>query len=102
MIYRAKEASPTGRGWNEEVKTILKTELKRRKVTYNELAERLTAMGVEETERNIRTKISRGNFTAVFFLQCLAAIGSRNLRFDWYDDERVGLDLSHLSKLPQQ
>jgi hypothetical protein len=28
-----------------------------------------------DTERNIANKISRGGFTAVFFLQCMEAIG---------------------------
>jgi hypothetical protein len=28
-----------------------------------------------ESERNIANKIARGSFTAVFFVQCLAAIG---------------------------
>src|SRR5215469_2364280 len=31
--------------------------------------------GAEIIEPTLRNKISRGNFTAVFFLQCLAALG---------------------------
>lgn len=46
------------------------------------VAERLTAMAVPETETNIKNKISRGGFTAVFFLQCLKAIGVSTLRID--------------------
>lgn len=68
--------------WPEEAKAVLKAELKRRKVGYRELAERLTAMGTPETERNIANKISRGGFTAAFFLQCLKAIDVTNLRLD--------------------
>jgi len=47
---------------------------------YRELAEKLTAMGIPESERNIANKISRGGFTAVFFLQCLEALGAKELR----------------------
>jgi hypothetical protein len=36
-------------------------------------------MGVHETERNIANKISRGGFTAVFFVQCLTAIGATRI-----------------------
>ena len=61
--------------WQAHVKGILKAELKRRNVSYRQLAERLEEMGIHETERNINNKISRGGFTAVFFLQCLKAIG---------------------------
>ena len=63
-------------------KAILKAELKRRNIGYRELAEKLTAMGSPETDRNIANKISRGGFTAAFFLQCLLAIGAQTLRLD--------------------
>lgn len=65
--------------WQNRVKGILKAELKRRNVSYKQLAERLEAMGIHETERNINNKISRGGFTAVFFVQCLAAIGLKTV-----------------------
>ncbi|MDX5364999.1 MAG: DUF6471 domain-containing protein [Alphaproteobacteria bacterium] len=68
--------------WAEKVKGLLKSELKRRNVSYRELAEKLAALGIHETERNIANKISRGGFTAVFLVQCLEAIGSQSLRLD--------------------
>jgi Domain of unknown function (DUF6471) len=66
--------------WQERVKGLLKAELKRRNVGYRELADKLSAMGFSETERNIANKIARGGFTAVFFVQCLEAIGCHTLR----------------------
>lgn len=66
--------------WEAKVKGLLKAELKRRNVSYGELVERLAAVGVVDSEPNIRNKISRGKFTAVFFLQCLEAIGASSLR----------------------
>ncbi len=66
--------------WQERAKGILKAELKRRNVSYRDLAERLEAMGIEESDRNIANKISRGGFTAVFFLQCMEAIGARTIQ----------------------
>ncbi|MGO8608922.1 DUF6471 domain-containing protein [Rhizobium johnstonii] len=39
-------------------------------------------MGIEENEPNIRNKISRGKFTAVFLLQCLTAIEAKTLRLE--------------------
>jgi len=68
--------------WSERVKGLLKAELKRRNIGYRELAEKLTAMGIPETERNIANKISRGGFTAAFFVQCLVAIGCTSLRLE--------------------
>src|SRR4051812_42943641 len=62
--------------WQESVKRVLKSELTRKGTTYKELAERLKALGVQDiTEANLKNKISRGTFSAVFFFQCLAAIG---------------------------
>lgn len=66
--------------WPEKVKGMLKSELKRRNVTYAELVEKLAEVGVKDTEPNIRNKIARGGFTAVFFVQCLEAIGVKELR----------------------
>ena len=65
--------------WQDRVKGILKAELKRRGVSYKQLAEKLAEIGVNESERNINNKISRGGFTAVFFVQCLTAIGCHTL-----------------------
>ena len=66
--------------WPARVKGLLKAELKKKGVSYRDLAERLTAMGIPETEANIANKISRGGFTAVFFVQCLIAIGAHIVR----------------------
>ena len=68
--------------WANKVKGLLKAELKRRNIGYRELAEKLTAMGVPETERNLANKISRGGFTAAFLIQCLVAIGCQSLRLE--------------------
>jgi hypothetical protein len=61
-------------------KNLLKGELKRRGITYAGLAEKLAAIGVNENERNLNNKISRGGFTAAFLLQCLTAIEVQDLR----------------------
>tara|TARA_R100001224_G_scaffold94701_2_gene64170 strand:- start:1276 stop:1671 length:396 start_codon:yes stop_codon:yes gene_type:complete len=68
--------------WEDRVKTLLKVELKRQNVTYAELVGKLADIGVMDSEPNIRNKISRGKFTAVFLIQCLAAIGVDTLRLD--------------------
>ncbi len=66
--------------WNVEAKGILKAEIARRHLTYRDLVERLAAMGTAETEANLRNKISRGGFSAGFFVQCLVAIGAHSVR----------------------
>ena len=68
--------------WEDRVKGLLKAELKRRNVTYAELVGKLADLGVMDSEPNIRNKISRGKFTAVFLIQCLEAVGATSLRLD--------------------
>lgn len=66
--------------WEDRVKGMLKAELKRRGVTYADLVGKLAELGVMDSEPNIRNKISRGKFTAVFLVQCLDAIGASSVR----------------------
>jgi hypothetical protein len=72
----------TDRDWQAKVKGLLKAELKRRNVTYADLAAKLGEMGIRESPENIANKISRGGFTAVFLTQCLTAIGCQFLRLE--------------------
>ncbi|WP_417691713.1 DUF6471 domain-containing protein [Roseibium sp.] len=66
--------------WEARAANLLKAELKRKGVTYSQLVEKLAEIGVDEKEVNVRNKLSRGKFTAAFFLQCLAAIGQTEVR----------------------
>ena len=72
--------APDGEAWEARAKNVLKAELKRRGIGYKELAERLTAIGVSENEPNIRNKLARGKFTAVFLMQVMSAIGATEVR----------------------
>ncbi len=68
--------------WNMLAANILKAELKRRGITYDQLHEKLTALGINDTTNSIKVKVSRGAFQFAFFLQCAAAIGIKNLRLE--------------------
>jgi 3-mercaptopyruvate sulfurtransferase SseA len=70
------------RDWEAKVKGILKGELKRRNVSYADLADKLAAVGIKDNERNIANKIARGSFTAVFFVQCLEVIGCQTVHLN--------------------
>lgn len=65
--------------WTIRAKNILKAELKRRGVSYRELSERLAEKGVSLSEQGVNNKISRGGFTAGFFVLCLDAIGAQSI-----------------------
>lgn len=68
--------------WEAKAKGLLKAEIKKKNLNYQQVVDAMQAMGVSETERNFRNKIGRGKFTAVFMLQVMEAIGCRSLSLD--------------------
>lgn len=68
--------------WNKLASGILKAELKRRDISYEQLVAMLDKIGVKETLASILNKMSRGSFQFSFFLQCAGVIGIKNLRFN--------------------
>lgn len=66
--------------WETKAANLLKAELKRKGVTYAQLVEKLSDIGISEKEANVRNKLSRGKFSAAFLLQCLTAIEIHTLQ----------------------
>ena len=75
-----RKSDPVTVDYENKAKNILKGELKRRGVTYAHLAGRLAENGVQENERNLNNKISRGGFSAAFMILCLESIGCSDIR----------------------
>ena len=73
---------PERTDWEAKARGLLRAEMAKQGLTYNQLVERLKAVGVTDDERNLRNKVSRGKFTAAFLLQCLAALGTHTLHLD--------------------
>lgn len=63
------------KSWEEAVKNMLRAEMMRQGVSYAALAQRLALIGVEDNELNLKNKVGRGRFTAVFLMQCFKALG---------------------------
>jgi hypothetical protein len=53
---------------------FIKAELKRADVTYEQLAEKLKAHGLNETRDSIAAKLKRGTFAATFLIGVIAAL----------------------------
>jgi hypothetical protein len=66
--------------WSDDVKRLLRVEMTRRGVTYEQLSEKLATIGIGDSPVNVRNKVARGKFTAAFLVQCLMALGVRSLR----------------------
>lgn len=68
--------------WNGKVKRLLKSELVRKGISNSDLVILLERIGIEETKSSIDSKISRGTFSASFFLQCLTVIGCEKIEIE--------------------
>ena len=68
---------PERTDWEARARGIIRGEMARQNITYAQLVEKLAEIGVQDDERNLRNKVSRGKFTAAFLLQCMDAIGVR-------------------------
>ena len=84
MMFSAswKAVEMSGDRWADKAKRLLGAEMVKRDANYDDLANRLHQMGIEETSVNIRNKIARGKFMASFLLKCFVAMGVQNLRLE--------------------
>lgn len=70
------------KAWTKQATNIIKAELSRKGVTYDQLQEKMAALGIDETANAINVKINRGTFSFVFFIQVMKAIGAKTLRLE--------------------
>ena len=61
--------------WEQLARNLVRGQLMTRGMSYAALRDALAGIGVEDTEGAIKSKLSRGRFSAVFFLQCMTALG---------------------------
>jgi hypothetical protein len=72
--------------WNNKVKRILKSELIKRGISNADLVLLLKEIDIHETKASIDSKISRGTFSASFFLQCLSVIGCNKIEMEEFEN----------------
>ena len=68
--------------WTNKATNVLKAEIKRSGIGYEELVKRLSAIGVDESYKGLANKINRGSFTFIFFMQCMKALDKSSIRLD--------------------
>lgn len=66
----------------EFVKSCLKQEMSKRDLTYSQMVDKLNELGINETFGGFRNKMSRGTFSASFFIQCLSMLGCKNVKLE--------------------
>ena len=79
----AAKSDPVTIEFETRAKNLLKGELKRRGITYAQLAEKLAQIGVTENERNLSSKPSGGSFTLLSCSNVSSLLGRRNYRINF-------------------
>jgi hypothetical protein len=72
--------------WEELARNMLRAELMQQGMSYAKLRDALAEIGIEDTEGAIKSKMSRGRFSAVFFLQCMTVIGVDSIKMPGLPD----------------
>lgn len=72
-----RKDAPINAEYQEKAKALLRDMIGG---DYAMLAEKLNAMGIEISARGLENKISRGGFSAAFFLQCTDAVGAKAVK----------------------
>lgn len=72
----ARKDDPINVDFEERAKRLLREAMDARGVTVAELTERLRGIGVTLSKGGVANKISRGGFSAAFFLMCMEVIGA--------------------------
>lgn len=67
----------TNSPWQLRAKKIIKVEMLKHDISYEQLSELMRAAGIDESAGALKTKINRGTFSAAFLLQVLDVIGCK-------------------------
>nr|WP_299507790.1 DUF6471 domain-containing protein [Cypionkella sp.] len=72
----ARKDDPINVDFEDRAKRLLREAMDAKGLTVAELTERLKGIGVTMSVGGVANKISRGGFSAAFFLMCMDAISS--------------------------
>jgi hypothetical protein len=68
--------------WNRLACNLLKSELAKAGIGYEELIRRLAEIGITESYKGIANKINRGTYSFTFFMQCMKALNQKSFRLE--------------------
>ena len=68
--------------FKKEASKIIKIELTKKGLDYEQLAQKMKDIGIEETKANIANKLHRGTFSFVYALQIFKALGLKKLNLE--------------------
>jgi hypothetical protein len=82
--------------WRQLVQRLLKAEMSRRGVKYQDLSQRLSSIGVNQSADNLRNKVNKGIMGADLLLQIMYVLNMRRIErediLDIFNDMGTKLD----------
>jgi Domain of unknown function (DUF6471) len=87
IFFDIKEKGVIGESSKKLASNILKAELVKRGLKFQELHEKLEKIGIITSYNTMRLKINRGTFSFAFFLDCMKAIGVKSINLSDYFEE---------------
>ncbi|WP_438863598.1 DUF6471 domain-containing protein [Neptunicella sp.] len=72
-------ASPKTADWRQLVQRLLKAEMSRRGVKYQDLSDRLSSIGIDQSADNLRNKVNKGILGADLLLQIMFVLNVRRI-----------------------
>ena len=68
--------------FKKEASKIIKVEITKQDLDYEQLAQKMKDIGIEETKANIANKLHRGTFSFAYALAIFKALGLKKLNLE--------------------
>jgi hypothetical protein len=68
--------------WRKLVQRLLKTELSKKGVKYQDLSDKLAQVGVQQSADNLRNKVNKGILGADLLLQIMFVLNIKHIRHE--------------------
>ncbi|MFT6330295.1 MAG: hypothetical protein ACJAYN_002235 [Bermanella sp.] len=82
---------PKTSDWRNLVQRLLKTELSKKGIKYQDLSDKLSAVGVDQSADNLRNKINKGILGADLLLQIVFVLNIKQIKYE--DIEEILADM---------
>ncbi|MFT6898538.1 MAG: hypothetical protein ACJA13_002959 [Paraglaciecola sp.] len=78
----SKDQTNVSADWRQLVQRLLKAEMSKRGVKYQDLSARLSSIGVNQSADNLRNKVNKGILGADLLLQIMYVLNMRRIERD--------------------
>lgn len=74
--------SPKASDWRKLVERLLKAELSKKGIKYQDLSDKLSAVGVNQSADNLRNKINKGILGSDLLFQIIFVLNIKQIKYE--------------------